>query len=771
MCKAAATALLVFLSLFLYRCSPTGSTVSDGASPSADGGQDARLSDSGKTDGHALDGKISSDAGTLPTSYLGPLKGKVVDKNQAPVVGALVRVGGREEVATSDASGSFDLVLVGTPADFSQFALTAGKAGYFSAGVEVLWPEQEQVIVMEKVTLTDNPNYTFKDPDQENFAPHCIHCHMNQQEGWRKSAHANAASNQKLHDLYNGTASGWTDQATCEANGGEWKKGKEKGTKKLIDKCYVTGGINILAELNGGLCGGPGQLSCDNPSAPALGATGPCADCHAPAQNIAPPGKVNLNQLEGLSLTGGIHCDFCHKIQEVKVNQLPGMDGAITLLRPADPAPLEFWSNPEVYFGPLSDVTASIMGNIYNPTFRTSEFCSACHQWSASGFRAADKALIDKIKWPEGLPLQDTYDEWKTSSWAQGGTQCRNCHMPTISAITAASEVEGMSYWTSGVLGWPRAYGEVRSHGFLARQPEAPTGYVTGPGDVERALLREPLTINTTATRDSATLELTVQLTNGRSGHSLPTGTPSRRWILLVQASAGGDTLVASGGYTIPAWLGAYRQGVVTAADLSIAGNVATLAAGSWSSADVGRVLRLVLASGQYDDYPGTRYFGAPGRTAQEKGLEIHESIGEAIIVAIDSNKVTLSRSLGAPAGALYFVGDPAPTLTSVDQTQAQSALAGAAGYAFGKVMLDKDGARDVHFFRAVEIMADNRIPPGATATTKHRFDLTGHASDPITVRLTLLHRSTHFDLARERGWQVQDSVRQIKVVTVNPNP
>jgi hypothetical protein len=50
--------------------------------------------------------------------------------------------------------------------------------------------------------------------------------------------------------------------------------------------------------------------------------------------------------------------------------------------------------------------------------FERAEFCKDCHQ-----FDPENSILIN------GKPLQDTYREWKNSTWGQGGAACQDCHM------------------------------------------------------------------------------------------------------------------------------------------------------------------------------------------------------------------------------------------------------------------------------------------------------------------------------------------------------
>ncbi len=52
------------------------------------------------------------------------------------------------------------------------------------------------------------------------------------------------------------------------------------------------------------------------------------------------------------------------------------------------------------------------------PAFLRAEFCKGCHQFPEDGF-----ALNGKL-------IENTYNEWKASPFAQAGMPCQECHMP-----------------------------------------------------------------------------------------------------------------------------------------------------------------------------------------------------------------------------------------------------------------------------------------------------------------------------------------------------
>jgi hypothetical protein len=54
------------------------------------------------------------------------------------------------------------------------------------------------------------------------------------------------------------------------------------------------------------------------------------------------------------------------------------------------------------------------------PYFEKAEFCRDCHQ-----FDPDNESLS-----VNGKPMQDTFREWRASTWGKGGVACQECHMP-----------------------------------------------------------------------------------------------------------------------------------------------------------------------------------------------------------------------------------------------------------------------------------------------------------------------------------------------------
>ena len=131
-----------------------------------------------------------------------------------------------------------------------------------------------------------------------------------------------------------------------------------------------------------------------------------CQSCHAPlseqhAKLRASTGSetfVDNAAFDADLQAKGLTCAACHVRHHRRFGPLPrGNEGASSL---------------------KTRSTGPHGGFIPEVAFTRSEFCKACHQFSADGF-----ALNGKL-------LENTYAEWKQSSYARTGVPCQGCHMP-----------------------------------------------------------------------------------------------------------------------------------------------------------------------------------------------------------------------------------------------------------------------------------------------------------------------------------------------------
>ena len=131
--------------------------------------------------------------------------------------------------------------------------------------------------------------------------------------------------------------------------------------------------------------------------------------------------------------------------------------------------------------------------------------------------------------------------------------------------------------------------------------------------------------------------------------------------------------------------------------------------------------------------------------------MPVEQVVGEATVKSVNGDQVTFDHPL--PAGSFAFLGDGG----AIGGDGAPSAaVAGAPGFAFARVLASQGGGRGVPHHRAVDIASDNRILPGGSWTSTHRFSAS--CPDP-RVHVVLVHRAYPIELARERRWVVTDSV------------
>lgn len=121
-----------------------------------------------------------------------------------------------------------------------------------------------------------------------------------------------------------------------------------------------------------------------------------CLRCHAPLAEQADSlvDELKTGDSNGLHRQGLV-CAACH----VRRHQRFGparKDGSV-------PAP---------------DIKLPHDGWIVTNAFQDSRFCGACHQFEKNGF-----ALNGKL-------LENTYEEWRQSRYADAGINCQQCHMP-----------------------------------------------------------------------------------------------------------------------------------------------------------------------------------------------------------------------------------------------------------------------------------------------------------------------------------------------------
>lgn len=571
-------------------------------------------------------------------------------------------------------------------------------------------------LALQTIDRNDNEAYVFQDPghpDEPSDTGMCSHCHVTIVGDWYASPHARSASNPQVHDVYAGTAA-IPDAVACAEAGGDWWTGIGPGTGAPADRCYL--GSGTLPDLDPA-CGDTGP--CDGVATN----TGGCADCHAPGIDGVLGGR-DLLEATGRAYVDGIHCDVCHKVESVDLTQPPGVAGALGILRPSEPdiRPGLLWL--DLTFGPYDDVPNPRMGSVSRGLFHEAELCGACHELRQEVLIPGQTADLDR--WPDGrLPIHTTYSEWSDGPIAPT-SPCQSCHMPPDPTVGNSADLGNVFTVDEGIAGgWYRPPGAVRQHSWPGpRQREFGLVALAAAIDLETELVDGALTVRAT-------------VTNTGAGHAIPTGEPLRALLLRVEATC--DTpLVPIGGDVLPDWAGA--------SDVAGLGDWT-----EWPGAAVGDRIRVVSRPGGYYDVPGWGPFGDGTFDAAQKGLPVEVWAGEATVVAVDGDRVTLDGPL--PDGDVAY---RVPALSVPADGDVAAPMAGAPGFAFARVLVDGKGFAMVPHHRAIDVRSDDRLMPQTSWTSTHVFAAT---CDVPVAHAVLVHRPFPWALAAERRWDLADGV------------
>jgi hypothetical protein len=212
----------------------------------------------------------------------------------------------------------------------------------------------------------------------------------------------------------------------------------------------------------------------------------------------------------------GVACDFCHKIWDVELDPENGLPLAhrpgvmsYELRRPPE--------GHQFFAGPFDDVAPG--EDTFSALQRESRYCAPCHS----------AVFWDTI-------VYNSYGEWLASPYSDpvNGQSCQDCHMPA----------RGIDYFAR------------LDQGGLVRDPNAITSHLM-PGAADEGLLQSAVRMDVDAQRLNGQAIVTVTITNDQTGHHVPTDSPLRHLLLLVQATdIEGTTLDQLSGPTIPEWGG-----------------------------------------------------------------------------------------------------------------------------------------------------------------------------------------------------------------------
>jgi hypothetical protein len=213
----------------------------------------------------------------------------------------------------------------------------------------------------------------------------------------------------------------------------------------------------------------------------------PCARCHAPAAVY-----MQDTRWEKKTSWEGVTCDFCHSVRSI------GTD-------PKRPFVLEVG---HMKTGPLRNANPTIHGASFSEVYTSSTLCAPCHQY-----------VNDKH-----FEVLTTFSEWQASPYPAKNITCQSCHMRAASGKVVDPKV--------------------------ARTSATSVNVHEMPGGHSLQELNRALQAQIAALRRGDTVEVTVQLANRGAGHRLPTGSPLRAIVMVVEATGSiGQTQTATKTY------------------------------------------------------------------------------------------------------------------------------------------------------------------------------------------------------------------------------
>lgn len=438
---------------------------------------------------------LISIGGLAQPQDVATVSGVVMDAD-GPVVGATVRIQATRNETSSDSEGRFTLTGLqpGIPVTVS-----AWKHSYYCAKIEnVVPPSTDLTFFLRLYQTTDNPNYEWMPPIGDDS---CASCKLEVTEIWLKNAHAGSAENTRFLTMYSGT-----DLDGNQSPLTRYGHSRDYGRFPLppdLSKPYY----------------GPGY-KLDFPDT-----AGNCAACHTPGAAVDAAYGTDPTLVTGAD-EFGVHCDFCHKIADVSLNPAtglpyPNMPGVLSMdiRRPFPDDPDRY----QLFFGPFDDDNVP-EEDTYLPLIQESAFCAPCHFG----------VFWDTV-------IYNSFGEWLDSPYSnpETGRTCQDCHMPAPS-IHDGEVISDVAPGQGGVQRDPLT---IRAHSQL--------------GVTDEQFLREALTMTATARAEQDNLIIQVSITNDNTGHHVPTDSPLRHLILLVEATdPQGNPLAQTDGPTVPEWGG-----------------------------------------------------------------------------------------------------------------------------------------------------------------------------------------------------------------------
>ncbi len=434
----------------------------------------------------------------VPRPLPGQVSGVAIDQD-GPITGVKVRVQATLTETLTDDQGRF--TLSGLPVN-QPLTLSAWKQGYYCAKITDVLPSQDGIpITLRKYQTNDNPNYTWIPPAG---SLSCASCKAEVTQVWLDNdAHARAAVNPRFLTMYNGTD----------------VYGNQSPLTRYL--CTPDYGCFPLPPNPAQPYYGPGY-KLDFPET-----TGNCAACHTPGAAVDAPYETDPNAVSGANLFG-VHCDFCHKVADVRLEASTGLPypntpGVLSMdIRRPFPDDTQRY---QLFFGTFDDDNVP-EEDTYLPLIQESQYCAACHY----------SFFWDTL-------VYNSFGEWLESPYSDpnfsGAKTCQACHMPAPTLVDG----QPLTNVAPGKGGIERDPLTIHAHTF--------------PGAASQELLENSVSMSVTAQVLENSLAIQVEIINDRAGHHVPTDSPLRHLILLVEMRDDqGQVLKQLDGPTIPDWGG-----------------------------------------------------------------------------------------------------------------------------------------------------------------------------------------------------------------------
>lgn len=426
------------------------------------------------------------------------ISGTVLDEAFLPIKNAVVRIKTTDWFVLTDNNGKFVFSDIQSE---ELVIITAWAEGYYiGGGNEFAVGATDVKLILKKHAEDDNPDYQWLSAfARDGKDGNCENCHFNPDNPEAALPFIEWKKDAHALSVHN--------MRFLTMYLGQDVHGNQSPQRKYgFNRDY--GRFPLRPDLNQPYFG-PGY-KLDFPET-----AGNCAACHAPAAAVNAAYETNPTLVTGVGAEG-VACDFCHKVWDVRLDLSTGLP------QPNMPGVLSFeFRRPhdghQFFAGPFDDVAPG--EDTFTPIQQQSQFCAPCH---FGGF------------WD--TQIYNSFGEWLESPYsnAETGKTCQDCHMPAGKNDHFARLDKG------GGIRDPQV---IFSH------------QMTGVSDAE--LLQNAVTMTTKAEIEGARLIVDVQITNDQTGHHVPTDSPLRQLILLVNVTDGsGQSLSLLEGETIPEWGG-----------------------------------------------------------------------------------------------------------------------------------------------------------------------------------------------------------------------